>query len=370
MTDNKKLTTVGHHRHEHEEHEEEEEVVVFRPSFVFDANSLSEEVPAPFDTVKIALDGTLKADLKWGKERSAAAAYIAKGFRIFWEMDLGLFQNLKYPLSNHSQFLSLGISLDHFRDSLWKEFRDHTAGLCLYRGSADFSVGYRWDEEQEKNLQGWLQEQSIEISTSQNLKQTDEGQRLLSLFCRDAAGEFLEMLAGPLPDSLNRFILLDVSKIEDPLLAAQLITKERFSHIDVGVKGTQTLGGELSWDGHAMSAGVITRQLEKATIKEKAKIGICLPPMNRCAAPSFKGLSKVFKDLEKKGLDFRVIPENSLTADWDGLDYLVVSSQLLTPQGRRKLNGFCAAGGIVVTVDGALGLPDEVPFDQWMTKQA
>lgn len=353
MTDHhSKLTTLGpshshSHTHEHEDHEEEEEIALFRPAFVFDAQSLDEEVPAPFDTVKIKLEGTLKADLKWEKERAAAASYIAKGLRIFWEMDLGLFQGLKYPISNASQFLSLSLSLDHFRDTLWKEFRDQTAGLCLYRGSADFSVGYQWNEEQEANLQGWLKEQELERQSS---KETES--RLLSLFCRDAAGEFLEMLAGPLPDALNRFILLDVSSVEDPLLAAQLVTKERFSHL--------TVGGKILWDG-----GVISRHPEKATLGERARIGVCLPPMNKGIAQPIQGLSAGMRRLQQKGLAFRVIPEYFLTADWDGLDYLLVASDQLTIQGKRKLNGFCAAGGVVVTIGDMIGLPDEISFDAW-----
>jgi hypothetical protein len=365
MTDHRKLTTLGtspshSHSHEHDDHEDEEEIPLFRPAFVFDAHSLDEEVPAPFDAVKITLDGTLKADLKWEKERAAAMSYIAKGIRIFWEIDLGLFLKLKYPLNNASQFLSLSLSLDHFRDTLWKEFRDHTAGVCLYRGSADFSIGYQWSEEQEANLQGWLKEQGLERKSS---KETES--RLLSLFCRDAAGEFLEMLAGPLPDALNRFVLLDVSGVEDPLLAAQLVTKERFSHIFVGVKGSQMIGGEISWDGLPLSAGVISRLLEKATIGERASIGVCLPPMNRGIVSANQGLSEGMRKLQQKSLAFRVIPENFLTADWDGLDYLLVASADLTIQGKRKLNGFCAAGGVVVTIGDLIGLPEEISFAEW-----
>ena len=67
--------------------------------------ALNAEIPDGFNSVRIALPAGMKADLKWEKECAAAAAYVEKGYRIFWEMQLGLFNQLQYPLSSQMEFL-------------------------------------------------------------------------------------------------------------------------------------------------------------------------------------------------------------------------------------------------------------------------
>lgn len=349
MTQNQKLSTLGH-RHDHHSHEEEHDVIeeIAPAAFVFDASTLGEEVPEGFNAVKITLDGSIKSDLKWEKERDAASRYIERGLRIFWEMRLGLFSQLEKPIANQSQFLSLCLSLEHFRDSLWKEFRPHTIGLCLYRGSPDFKLEFPWDEEQQSNLQDWLKERDVTLA-----KENENS--LLSLFCRDVAGEYLDLLADRLPDTLNCFALLDASGIADPVLRAQLTTKERYPRFVLGIKGINQ--DAFSWDSSLVSAGALSREpiIEAPLIR----IGVCLPPITLCHPSAWEGLGDAMIQLEEKGIPFRTIPEMSLTTEWDGLDYLIVSSENLSPQGRRKLQGFCAAWGAVVTIGAPIGLTQE-----------
>jgi hypothetical protein len=46
-------------------------------------------------------------------------------------------------------------------------------------------------------------------------------------------------------------------------------------------------------------------------------------------------------------VSFKPVYESLLTEQWDGLDEIYVLSEALTPQGKRKLLGFEAAGGKV-----------------------
>lgn len=48
----------------------------------------------------------------------------------------------------------------------------------------------------------------------------------------------------------------------------------------------------------------------------------------------------------------RIIPEEKLTEQWDGIEKLIVPNHLLSLTGRRKLLGFIAAGGEVVNKEG------------------
>lgn len=383
MPQHNKLNTVNQgkrhhhahdHSHDHEDDEEIEEVLDSTPVIIFDAHTLQEEVPQGFNAVKIAIDGSMKADLSWKEERAAALRYTAHGLKIFWEINLGLFSSLKHPLGNQAQFLSLCLSLEHFRDTLWKEFRTQTVGLCFYRGRLDLSSGFAWDETQIANMQGWLHDRfgnadalarEVEGERKEfsaimplDLANRSAGKRLLSLFCCDAVGEYLDLLANRLPDTLPLFVLFDATGVDDPLLTAQLLHKERYPRLCLGVKGGRSLGGELSWEGSPLAKGTISRHLSSQS-NVPVRIAVCLPSMQQCRQADTLGLNEALAWLQKAQTPFRIIPEGLLTTDWDGLDQIIAVSHGLSPQGKRKLQGFCAAGGEVLTIGAPIGLPQE-----------
>jgi len=379
-----RLTTLTHH-HQHDD-AEDDETEDSQPVVIFDATGPRDDIPIGFNAVRIPIDGTLQADLNWKDAHQAAEHYINKGLKIFWEIDLGLFHHLKHPLNNQTQFLSLSLSLEHFRDTLWKQFRSETAGLCLYRGNADFSIGYRWDKDQLTNLQGWLQDEYGDISTLNRKMETTAcqfeelnpsmlnfssiGKRAVSLFCRDAAGEYLELLGQRLPDTLKCFILLDATDVSDSLLAAQLTIKERFSRFSVGIKGAQCLDAELAWERPPGRVEYFGRENSSENDHERPNLGVCLPAMNRCHFEDVVELHQAVKVFEEKGIRFRFIPESQLTMEWDGLDYLFVDSTKMNLDCKRKLRGFCAAGGIVINVGPVLAeVPQEISFNDWQKLQ-
>src|SRR5687767_6853896 len=112
----------------------------------------------------ISIDATTKSSLQWQDARKEALNVIAKGNKILWHLELGLFGNLSAPLSNTPQFMALRLALDHFRDTLWEEFKRYSIGATLYQGSPDFSVNYNWDDEQTQNFAEWLKESKSEKS--------------------------------------------------------------------------------------------------------------------------------------------------------------------------------------------------------------
>lgn len=359
-----RLSTVkDHHHHAHETHErhheedhEDDVMVDFGPIRIFDAQHLGEEVSRGFDAVRIAIDGRVKADLAWSQVQDVARKYVDAGLKIFWDIDLGLFKGLEKSLDNTGQFLALGLSLEHFKDTLWREFHSETVGLSLYRGTGEFSAVVPWDEKQESNMKAWLKDLEIESV----LPGSANWEFLKKLFCRDVAAEYLEMLAARLPDMLPCFVLMDIADISDPYMCAQVLNKERYPRLSLGVMGNLSFGGELAWGGGFGRRGVLERVQSSHGIQE-AKIGICLSQLIVDEAER-KAVNKVFHYFLGNNYPFRVVPEELLTSEWDGLDYLVVVSQGISLQGRRKLLGFCAAGGTVVVVGDSLGLPQEISW--------
>lgn len=285
---------------------------------------------------RVALDGHVKADLDWKEAKEKARSFVEQGFRLFWELNLGLFSDLAMPLKNQAQYLSLGISLEHFRETIWKEFETHSIGVCYYRGSADFSEQIRWDAEQDELFRRWLKE----------VFPDDEGTfrknpLWRSLYCRDVAADYLSLLSSQLSDHIPSYLLLDISKVESPLLQAQLVTQDRFDRFHLAIKGCR-------WPFH----GMVWREdiIESPRFEQEAKIGICLPPFNLYNPLYYEGLESAMKSLLEKGTPFRVIPESMLVTEWDGLDEILYVPAGLTQQGKRQLQGFCAAGGAIVSL--------------------
>lgn len=304
----------------------------------------------------ITLDASLRAKLDWTEEKKTADLIIKEGKKILWNLQLGLFNKLDYSFSHQSQFLSLRLSLEHFKDTIWPNYGMNSIGASVYSGDADFKMSFPWDQEQITNLQEWLQQHFHTIANlnkevhedhfenfidlcPKKISKTINGQRLLSLFCRDASIDYLHLLTAELPDEIPLFVNLEIETLTDYALLFQLTSAELYGRI------TPLIPSDIK-DG-------------------KANYAICLPPSNLVAKSAVEGLSDAVMCLKEKKIPFKIIPESNLIAEWDELDYLFVCTNGLGPQGLRKLQGFCAAGGTVIAIGELLHLPFETAFNEW-----
>lgn len=253
------------------------------------------------NTTIVSIDGRLKADLNWKNAREEGRSLIEHGQAILWEIDLGLFSQLAFPLTNQSQYLSLGLSLEHFRDTIWKEFQNHSIGLSIFRGPADFS---------NEGLERYF-EDGVES-------------------CRDVAAEYLSLLAARLPDAIPVYVSLEVGAIDSLLQQAILLHPERWESLNLHLYGCKL--------------PILSLGMEPP----KAALAICLPPMESDNVESYTDLGPIIDELVNKKITFRLIAESHLTTQWDGLDQLIYLPEGLSAQGQRKLNGFRAAGGEVI----------------------
>lgn len=351
---------------------------VFVPR-IFEVSTLGEKVPEGFNAVSLSLDGNPESDLEWGDVQSAAHAYVEEGYYLFWQMDLGLFEQLKRPLSDTSQFNSVAFTLQHFNEGFWKEFCDKTLGIVLYSGDADFTRRFSWDPEQLQNLQGWVQERfdsPEQLSADMLLKvgdwegvspevlsESSRGLQLLRLFCRDAYVDYLDLLTTKLPVSLQAFAFFDASNLSSSAEILTLFNPESFEHLRCAIKGNLGTIAALAWGKGESSVGSISREPLELLEENEESIGICLPPVETASSVFTSRLTEIMEKLDSRSLSFRVIPETFLTTQWNGLDYLVVDSSSVSDLGLRKLQGFCAAGGIVASLGGSLGLAQEITLD-------
>jgi hypothetical protein len=297
---------------------------------IYDLLDLNESIPAVsrFNAVKITIDGRADGNLNWKLARIACINAIGRGLKILWNLDLGLPNRLQAPIADQTQFLALGLSLEHFRDTLWKEFKDHSIGLCIYQGSANFEAVFPKDVSHQNEHR---------------------------FFYRDAIAEYLNLLAQRLPDGIPLFVIFDATTVSGRILLSELINKESFHRFQRFVTDGALLARSLT----GKQLGSISRH-PVTFVMETVTLGICLPPSE--FQYDFSELEKALDHLTKNKIAFRLIPESSLTTEWDGLDQLLVISPCVSVQGLRRLKGFCAAGGNVLTLGGTLGLPSERPF--------
>lgn len=134
---------------------------------------------------------------------------------------------------------------------------------------------------------------------------------------------YCQMLSAHLPDELPITLLLR-GRESGVILA-------RFEHFQVVFEE-----GE----------GIVWNEKEIFVVPFQTRIGVCVPEEET--------------DLSHLPFPYRIIPERFLNEKWMELDYLYVFSRFVTPRGRRMLQGFCAAGGIVVTEGELLGLANEI----------
>ncbi len=346
--------------------------------YIFDGYQLN--LPHLFNAITIHLDGKLLSSLDWKKAKALAIDAIEKGFAIFWHLELGLFDQLNLPLINQTQFLSLALSLDHFKTSVWQEFAEHSIGVSIYRGQADFSLDFCWDNDQINNLRIWLQTHFQDISTHDTAFQakplneivpsdlyvTSYGKTLLSLYCRDVCVEYLSMLSSRFPDTIPCYLFLDATSLSDDLTKqVQLLNPNRFDLLHLALKGVNLPFDCLGWHSQATHKGYVGSLPLNLPIREETGIGVCLPLMNYHHAVHWKKFSILFDYLMSRHIPFRLISESHLITQWNGLDFLFYNPEGLSIQGKRKLQGFCAAGGSVISLGECLGLPYEMTFQQW-----
>jgi hypothetical protein len=234
--------------------------------------------------------------------------------KIEWEFDLGLDCPF-FPIDDELHFSSLKLALARFTKEIWPLYAERTTHAILYRGSADFASFFQWSEAQEENWHAW-----------KKMRPEAPDAHLRRLFCADAFAHYFQMLAHALPDELPLTLHFDTSGCGTAAEIRQILSKERFEHFHL------------------------------RTEEANAKIAVCMPEEALCSGAVLSKLDQLFASLKEP---YRVIEEAFLTESWEGVDRLYVISEATTAQGKRKLMGFCAAGGQVIVEGESLGLPNE-----------
>ena len=273
--------------------------------------------------ITIELPCRIHSDLSWVEPKQKALLALERGEKIFWHFDLGL-SDPYFPLEDELIFQSLSLALKHFTKEFWPAFEKITEGACFYQGSADFSSYFVWSEKQQMNWAEWKEK-----------RPQGKEKHLLRLFCADAFSFYFQMLTHSLPDELPVTLILDGEGCGTLAETLQLVSKERFEYFLIELRGMP--------------------------VSEKPSIALCFPPEAQCDEKILSTLDEMLLLLEQP---IRVAAEPFLTEQWEGVEYLYVLSDALTQMGKRKLIGFCAAGGTVIVEGTPIGLSQEIGIEE------
>lgn len=224
--------------------------------------------------------------------------------KIF-EFDLGLNEPY-FPIDDQLQFAARAKALTHFTETVWPNYSN--AKGILYRGPADFSSHFLWNERHESNF----------VQFKETLAPLEERHQK-RLFCASIFVYYFQMLAHKLPDEMQLKLILDSNECGSLAEKHHLLSPERFEHFEIE--------HELLSDSNC---------------------GILFPSDELCSQEILSKLDAILEKFENP----RAIYEPLMTEQWDGLDELYILPEALSEQGRRGVMGFLAAGGKVIEVSG------------------
>lgn len=264
-----------------------------------------------FNTVSISIDF---ANPIYEEISAIAASITERGLYILWEFKCNLDEKDENFLDK------LENSIVSFIQALWNPFKSNTLGVVLYKGS--------------------LQEEVIEL-------------------CK--------FIDSHLPDTIASFVVLDLEAIKSPYLTFQKISVSDLEYFHLIVKSAVCSRFPFAmpiipWNSHGGPLGFYSDHSQNVSLPSRVPISLVLPAQ---PIPEIESrFNDIIERLEQRNLPFRVLPEQWITTAWDGIDYFMTFPSALTSQGMRKLLGFCAAGGSVISLEQtSIFFPNQLSFD-------
>jgi hypothetical protein len=294
----------------------------------------------------LRLPARLHDHLNWTQEKELALQIAASGKSLLWQLDLGL-SSFKFTPEDSTAFFSFSLAIEEFAASLFPEFHKQTFGIALYQGPSPSEKNFphsAWDP----SFLDWSKELDWDPLDS------------YQLYCIQMLSEYLHRLISFLPDSVLPFALVDVASMSSVGKIVAFFSKDRFEHVQLALKGATFPFSGICWSDGQQGQGYLgnAKNCKDFHAKEHLQmvpsptVGLYLPQDKFINVALIEELDRMILKLNNYSKAFRIIPEEKLTEQWDGIDHLIVPSQAISERGKRKLLGFVAAGGSLSTFSG------------------
>ncbi len=258
--------------------------------------------------VEITLSALPKDDLVWKEECQLAM----RSEEVLWRFDFGIDPVLE-PLTDESLFQQRALGLLAFVKNVYPLFAKVSKGVVLASSALYRKIDAR--DAYEEELPGLQEPLRSHI-------------KAMTLFA-----DYLHRLASFLPDELGAIVRIDVSEANNLSDIAILLSKERFRHLHLEVSG---------W------------------FPQKGTIGCVIPEDGLCEPETVQDLEELLQWLKEEEIPIRLVPQAILNEEWDGLDTLVMVARGVSAAGKRKAQGFVAAGGEIISYGGKTGIDGEI----------
>ncbi len=270
---------------------------------IFDRKTAYEALPKGYTAATVYVDALPSSSLVWKEAIEQAEALINDGYKICFEIDLGLFGPNFKGIANQGQFQTLVLALDEFRGRLLARFEKHIEAVILYRSNATFT--------------------SIEE--------------------RDIKMDYLDLLRQELPDDLVCLLLFNCEDMQDPYTFSRIFSPDRFCLFALALQSAPLLFSYCCWNKGTSMQGYIGR--DSSFHKPQSCSKALMMPRFCNDAEQTKPLLEA---LIARNEHFKIISEDLLALEWEGLDILYMPKSGIALTSLRMADGFTAAGGTVV----------------------
>lgn len=308
------------------------------PLIAFERLHNKEEVPEGFSAATVLLDAHPSSSLKWDKALESAEDLIQRGIHVLFDFDV----KLAKPFSHSGQFQTYALALTHFRETVWPKFKKQSAGVILCRSSLAFDKYFLWGQ-QEMNT---LAERALPSD-------------LQPLFYRDIMVEYFTLLASNLPDDCPVVLLFDCQEIKEPWLFSLLTSQDSFARFRLGLASAPFATNAICWKDSSATGDYIGRA-HNPTEPTATTVGVLLPISGQLEKVQPSRIKKTIDSLLAQHIPFKIISEEFLTMEWEGLDTIILCHDKPSLPLQRALDGFIAASGNVIF--------DEASLENWLKK--
>lgn len=273
----------------------EPEAIDLKEHLIYDGKEAV--TPSGFTSRIISLDARAASPLVWKEEIAQIESNKAHNLKLLFDIDLGLFKEKNLAIQAHA--------LDTFYETIYTHYKEDTIGVILYKGRSPLE---------------------------------------------NAPLEHLEALRSYLPQDLHCLLCFDCQESCDPLTYARHFAADRYYRFVLALKNAPIQLNCCIWQEGKGSLGYIGKNVPQPN-DSLLEIGILLPRTGVLDETAYSSLNETMNSYIKQGIPFKVISEEFLAQEWDGLEELIIQRTSLLPTTLRTIEGFTAAGGKVTSLN-------------------
>lgn len=207
-------------------------------------------------------------------------------------------------------------------DTLYTPFEKNIIGAVLFKGDP-LKGPSKEDLFHKENYAAYLKE--YQLNSSDYFEQ----------YVLDAHMEYLHLVANLLPRKITPIIAVNAIRLS-PTLLAKLFLKCSLQ----GIKLAHANASFETGAGYIDQQGIVHFS---STTQHDAQYGICLG--SYLSKTLQIKINTLITKLKEEHIPFKILSEEGLTTEWEGIETLVIAMENIHPMTLRKLQGFQAASG-------------------------